>query len=110
MTDLLLCNPYFIKDDPVTRAAMDIYPLLGHGYLASYLNAHGFSVEIFDGTFEKGIDAYYDAIAATHPKAVGMYGHLLSRDNAFAFARAAKERGLPTLAGGRTPPATTTTT
>ena len=50
-TDLILCNPYFIKDDPVTRKAMDIYPLLGHGYLASYLDAHGFSVEIFDATF-----------------------------------------------------------
>ena len=44
-TDLLLCNPYFIKDDPVTRDAMDIYPLLGHGYLASYLNRSGYSVE-----------------------------------------------------------------
>jgi len=47
MTDLLLCNPYFIKDDPVTRGAMDIYPLLGHGYLASYLGAHGFSVSLY---------------------------------------------------------------
>ena len=100
MTDLLLCNPYFIKDDPVTRRAMDIYPLLGHGYLASYLNALGYSVEIFDATFEQGYDAYFDALAATEPRAVGVYGHLLSRDNAFAFAQAARDRGLLTLAGG----------
>ena len=98
-TDLLLCNPYFIKDDPVTRDAMDIYPLLGHGYLASYLNRSGYSVEIFDATFEDGFDAYFDALAATRPTVVGVYGHLLSRDNAYAFARAAKERSLLTVAG-----------
>ena len=100
MTDLLLCNPYFIKDDPVTRGAMDIYPLLGHSYLASYLDSHGYSVEVFDATFEKGPDAYFDALASIAPGVVGVYGHLLSRDNAFAFARAAKERGLLTVAGG----------
>ena len=99
-TDLLLCNPYFIKDDPVTRDAMDIYPLLGHGYLASYLNRSGYSVEIFDATFEHGFEAYFDALAATRPTVVGVYGHLLSRDNAYAFARAAKERSLLTVAGG----------
>ncbi len=75
MTDLLLCNPYFIKDDPVTRRAMDIYPLLGHGYLASYLNARGYSVEIFDATFERGYDAYFDALAATRPKPESTEGH-----------------------------------
>ena len=72
---------------------MDVYPLVGHGYLASYLNTHGHSVEIFDATFERGIDSYTDALAATDPRAVGVYGHLVSRDNAFAFARAAGDLG-----------------
>lgn len=98
--DLLLCNPYMIKDDPVTRRAMDIYPLLGHGYLASYLESYGASVEIFDATFEGNLRSYLRALDATRPKAVGIYGHMISRDNAFACARAAKERGLLTLAGG----------
>ena len=54
-TDLLLCNPYFLKDDPATRDAMDIYPLLGHGYLASYLNSHGRSVEIFEPPLSRAL-------------------------------------------------------
>ena len=90
--DLLLCNPYFIERDPVTRKAMDIYPLLGHGYLASYLDAHGYSTEIYDATFESGMGSYVDALDAAKPRVVGVYGHLLSRDSAFAFARAAPVR------------------
>ena len=98
--DLLLCNPYFIKDDPVTRKAMDIYPLLGHGYLASYLERQGFSVDVMDSTFGNTFDGYLGALDASKPQIVGVYGHLISRDNAFAFARAAHERGLVTVAGG----------
>ncbi|MBI4306630.1 MAG: B12-binding domain-containing radical SAM protein [Chloroflexi bacterium] len=99
-TDLLLCNPYFIRDDPVTRQAMDIYPLLGHGYLASYLEARGFGIEIFDGTFEKDLNGYLDALDTVRPRMAGVYGHVISRRNAFEFARAARERGLPVIAGG----------
>jgi anaerobic magnesium-protoporphyrin IX monomethyl ester cyclase len=99
-TDLLLCNPYMIKDDPVTKDAMDIYPLLGHGYLASYLESHGFSVAIMDATFERNIGAYLRTLDAVKPKIVGIYGHVISRENAFAYAKAAKERGLFTLGGG----------
>ena len=79
---------------------MDIYPLLGHGYLASYLNGHGRSVEIFDATFERGSGSYHDALEFAKPAIVGVYGHLLSRQNAFAFAREACQRGLPAVAGG----------
>lgn len=49
-TDLLLVNPYFIRDDPISRDAMDIYPLLGHGYLAGYLQSRGYGVELLDTT------------------------------------------------------------
>ena len=43
---------------------------------------------------------YHDALDAVKPAAVGIYGHLVSRPNAFKFARAAKERGIFTIAGG----------
>jgi radical SAM superfamily enzyme YgiQ (UPF0313 family) len=99
-TDLLLCNPYFIRDDPVTRRAMDIYPLLGHGYLASYLEANGYGVEIFDATFDSDIRPYLTALDATKPRIVGIYGHVISRRYAFEFARAARERGYFVVGGG----------
>jgi radical SAM superfamily enzyme YgiQ (UPF0313 family) len=99
-TDVLLCNPYFIKDDPVTRRAMDIYPLLGHGYLASYLDARGFGVEVFDATFEKDMRSYVAALDATRPRIVGIYGHVISRRRAFEFARVARERGYFVAGGG----------
>lgn len=99
-TDVVLCNPYFIKDDPVTRRAMDIYPLLGHGYLASYLEARGFGVEVFDATFDPDMRAYLAALDATKPRIVGIYGHVISRKNAFEFARAARERGYFVVGGG----------
>ena len=98
--DLLLCNPYFIKDDPVTRRTMDIYPLIGHGYLASYLGAQGYAVDIFDGTFTNGVADYLDKLRISRPAVVGVYGHVLSRHNAFAFAHAARERGMRVIAGG----------
>jgi anaerobic magnesium-protoporphyrin IX monomethyl ester cyclase len=98
--DLLLVNPYFIREDPITNQAMDIYPLLGHGYLASYLQARGRRVELLDTTFENDWSSYLNALDSTKPAMVGIYGHLVSRSNAFRFAKAAKERGLFTVAGG----------
>jgi anaerobic magnesium-protoporphyrin IX monomethyl ester cyclase len=100
MSSLLLANPYFIKDDPVTRKAMDIYPLLGHGYLASYLEELGHHVDIFDATFERNADSYVDALEATKPEVAGVYGHVLSRNNAFDFARAARDQGSRLLLAG----------
>ncbi len=100
MARLLLTNPYYLKDDPVTRQAMDIYPLLGHGYLASHLETLGSEVAIFDGTFEKGIEAFVNALDATKSDVVGVYGHVLSRSNAFQYAHVAKQRGVLALAGG----------
>jgi radical SAM superfamily enzyme YgiQ (UPF0313 family) len=79
---------------------MNVYPLLGHGYFAGYLDGHGFSVEVFDATFEENLGSFTDAVDATKRRVVGVYGHLLSRDNAFAVARAARARGLPAIAGG----------
>ncbi len=99
-TDLLLVNPYFIRDDPLTRRAMDIYPLLGHGYLAAQLERNGHRVELLDTTFEERRDSYLDALDSIRPGVVGIYGHVISRDHAFAFAKAAKDRGLFTVAGG----------
>jgi anaerobic magnesium-protoporphyrin IX monomethyl ester cyclase len=98
--DLLLSNPYLLRHDPVTRDAMDIYPLLGHGYLASSLEAHGAAVAIHDATFDPDLESFRRALDATRPRMVGVYGHLISRANAFAAARMAKERGLLTVAGG----------
>lgn len=100
LTDLLLCNPYLIREDPVTRDAMDIYPLLGHGYLASYLESRGRSVELFDSTFDDDHRGFTRALDAIRPRVVGVYGHILSRDHAFAFAREARARNLLAVAGG----------
>jgi radical SAM superfamily enzyme YgiQ (UPF0313 family) len=79
---------------------MDIYPLLGHGYLASYLERDGYGVELVDTTFEDGPASYLDALDVVRPKLVGIYGHLVSRANAFNFAKMAKARGLVTIGGG----------
>ena len=100
MSSLLLTNPYFIKDDPVTRKAMDIYPLLGHGYLASYLEALGHRVDIHDACFDESIDGYLDALAGSRPEVTGVYGHVLSRNNAFEFASAARDNGSKLLLAG----------
>ncbi|MBX6351157.1 MAG: B12-binding domain-containing radical SAM protein [Clostridia bacterium] len=79
---------------------MDIYPLLGHGYLASYLEAHGYEVGIYDCTFDASLAPCERELLAVRPAALGVYGHILSRRHAFRLARAARALGIPALAGG----------
>lgn len=98
--DLLLCNTYRLRDDPVSAQAMDIYPLLGHGYLASYLEAHGFRVAEVDLTFAPDDRPFLDALDSLKPRAVGFYGHILTRHRVFELARLAGQQGAFVLAGG----------
>ncbi len=100
MIDLLLCNPYSLGSDRTQLKNMEIYPLLGQGYLASYLGASGCSVEIFDNTFAPDQNSYREMLANRRPRAIGIYGHMVSRSAAYRFARIASRRGVLTIAGG----------
>ena len=97
--DILLCNPATLRAS-VPRP-IEAYPLLGHGYVASYLENKGFSVGIFDAAFDRRRMALFREVLKTEtPRVVGIYGHISSRLSAFAFAREAHRQGLLTVAGG----------
>lgn len=99
MKDLMLCNTVNLNNQP--SKTMEAFPLLGHGYLASYLESRGFSVSIFDAAFVHNIlGSFREALKAEHPRLVGIYGHISSRRIAIAFAREAHHQGLLAVAGG----------
>ena len=53
MADILLTHGYFLAEDEKERQIMKPYPPLGLLYLSAFLKSAGFSVEVFDSTFEE---------------------------------------------------------
>jgi anaerobic magnesium-protoporphyrin IX monomethyl ester cyclase len=100
--DLLLTHGYFLADDPKELAIMKPYAPLGLLYLSSHLRARGFDVEIYDSTFGSQQDLF-ELIERERPRAVGIYGNLMTRANVLAIARAARENGCRVVLGGPEP-------
>jgi anaerobic magnesium-protoporphyrin IX monomethyl ester cyclase len=93
MTDILLTHAYFLKHDFIEKRVMKPYPPLGILYLSAYLKRAGFSVEVFDATFRDPRD-FEEALRRIRPRIVGIYANIITRDNVFNMAKAAKANGV----------------
>ena len=100
MTDILLGHAYFLKYDVIERRVMKPYPPLGILYLSAYLKRCGFSVEVFDSTFQDFED-FERTLGTVRPRIVGLYTNIITRENVLKLTGMAKESGVEfVLAGG----------
>lgn len=104
MLDVLLVNPYVLSRHAPRVASYRPYPPLGLMYLGSVLRAAGYSVEIYDGTFATGPEAFASRLrTGARPRVAGVYAMNSFRDDALAAIAAMKELGITVLAGGPDP-------
>jgi len=98
MTDLLLTHGYFLADDEKERQIMKPYPPLGLLYLSAFLKTRGYSVEVFDSTFERreNLVTRLDQGRGT----VGIYTNLMTRRSVLDIVASAKQRGWTVMLGG----------
>jgi len=101
--DLLLTHGYFLAEDPKEHEIMKPYAPLGLLYLSSHLRARGFDVEIYDSTFGS-LEELAQVIASERPRAVGVYGNLMTRANVLRIVAAARAAGCRVVLGGPDPP------
>ncbi len=101
--DILLAHGYFLLEDAHERKVMKPYPPLGILYLSSYLKSQGFSVGVFDSTFQN-LTAFAEAIAKKRPQVVGLYVNLMTKFNILKMIRIAKDAGAIVVLGGPEPP------
>jgi radical SAM superfamily enzyme YgiQ (UPF0313 family) len=99
MADILLTHGYFLAEDEKERQIMKPYPPLGLLYLSAFLKARGFSVEVFDSTFEQR-ERLLDRFASAPGGTVGIYTNLMTRQPALEIVRAAKQQGWTVILGG----------
>jgi radical SAM superfamily enzyme YgiQ (UPF0313 family) len=98
MADLLLTHGYFLADDEKERQIMKPYPPLGLLYLSAFLKARGYSVEVFDSTFEQR--GRLTARLAQGAGTVGVYTNLMTRRSVLEIVDAAKRHGWTVILGG----------
>jgi radical SAM superfamily enzyme YgiQ (UPF0313 family) len=98
MADLLLTHGYFLADDEKERQIMKPYPPLGLLYLSAFLKARGYSVEVFDSTFEERGRLTQRLEQGTGT--VGIYTNLMTRRSVLEIVGAAKRRGWTVILGG----------
>ncbi len=104
MIDVLLVNPYVLTRHEPRRASYRPYPPLGLMYLGAVLREAGYSVEIFDATFDASPDAILARLeAGPRPRLAGVFAMNSFRDDAVAVIRHLKAHGVPVLAGGPDP-------
>jgi len=99
MIDILLGHAYFLKYDIIERRVMKPYPPLGILYLSAYLKRAGFNVEVFDSTFRDFHD-FEEVVKRLKPRIVGLYANIITRENVFRLARAAKANGVEFVVAG----------
>ncbi len=101
--DILLTHGYFIAEDAHEQKVMKPYPPLGILYLSSYLKAKGFSVRVFDTTFES-LPAFEVYVQRERPSIVGIYTNLMTKFNVLKMIRICKQVGAKVILGGPEPP------
>lgn len=99
---ILLAHGYFLAEDDVEREVMRPYPPLGLLYISAYLKSRGFSVGVFDATFERR-EAFEDLLSRERPRVVGLYVNLMTRRSVLPMIRAAKAAGAIVVLGGPEP-------
>ena len=103
MTDLLLVNPLYLKDDPVEQRLMTPYFPLGLLYLAATARRAGYDVSIYDAMFQTDDQAFIDALKRKRPKIVGIGILSTVRTAALRLAELAQSQGARVIVGGADP-------
>ena len=103
MIDILLVNPVFLSQNEAERELMNPYFPLGLLYLAAFIREKGFSVEIFDGTFQDGLDDFDKSLKKFAPNFVGITAVKPNRELALAVAEIAHAFGGKVILGGPDP-------
>src|SRR5215203_4597832 len=99
MADILLTHGYFLAEDEKERQIMKPYPPLGLLYLSAFLKRAGFSVDVFDSTFEE-FATLAQRFAAAPCGVAGIYTNLMTRRNVLRIVRAAKAHRWTVVLGG----------
>ena len=101
--DVLLTHGYFLAEDAEEQRIMRPHPPLGMLYLSSHLKARGFSVGVFDSTFQRLAD--FDAcLTRERPPVVGIAVNLMTKRNALRMIAMARGVGARVVVGGPDPP------
>jgi radical SAM superfamily enzyme YgiQ (UPF0313 family) len=103
MTDLLLVNPLYLKDDPVEQRLMTPYFPLGLLYLAATARQAGYDVSIYDAMFQTSDEAFIAALEQDRPKVVGIGILSTVRAAALRLADLAHRHGAKVVVGGADP-------
>jgi hypothetical protein len=81
MVDVLLVNPYVLTRHEPRRASYRPYPPLGLMYLGAVLREHGYSVEIYDGTFADSTERILSRLdQKERPRVAGIFAMNSFRD------------------------------
>ena len=99
MADLLLTHGYFLAEDEKEQQIMKPYPPLGLLYLSAFLKERGYSIEVFDSTFDQRrnlVERFSSAPGGT----VGIYTNLMTRRSVLEIIRAAKDSAWTVILGG----------
>ncbi len=102
--DLLLTHAYFLATDPREQELMRPFPPLGMQYLVAWLHRAGWgAVDWLDSTFLSGPEAVLARIQQADPRAVGFYGHTITRPVAAGMIAQCRAEGRRVIAGGPDP-------
>ena len=105
MSDVLLVNPLFLRDDPVEQRLMTPYFPLGLLYLAAVAQEAAYDVAIFDAMFAQGDEDFVAVLEREQPKLVGIGVLTTVRDAALRLATLAHRQGTTVIVGGPDPTA-----
>ena len=98
MPDVLLTHGYFLFEDEKEQEIMKPYPTLGLLYISAYLRRAGFSVEVFDTTFESRDNLFQRF--SRGPGVMGIYTNLMTRRPVLDVIQKARSCGWTVIAGG----------
>src|SRR6187549_1635505 len=77
---VLLTHAYFLEDDAKEQQIMRPYPPLGLLYIATYLDEHNISNQVFDTTFSSK-KVFQKFLLDEKPPVVGIYVNLMTKLN-----------------------------
>ena len=100
--DILLSHGYFITEDEHEQQIMKPYPTLGLLYISSHLKAKGFTVEVFDSTFES-LERFAAYVQRVRPGIVGLYCNLMTKQNVLRQITLCRQVGATVILGGPEP-------
>jgi radical SAM superfamily enzyme YgiQ (UPF0313 family) len=100
--DILLTHGYFLYEDQHELRVMKPYPPLGILYISAYLKQAGFSVGVFDTTFNSRSE-FRATLQAERPPVVGIYCNLMTKFNVVDMIQTAKQSGAIVVLGGPEP-------